>query len=88
MILITIFFRPKKTLVVGGLCLIGFILGLPLCCPGISLHFDTFSLCPAFCRLSLSIFVHIEIFDEGGSLLLDLLDTYAAVWPYLFIGLS
>jgi len=48
--------RPKKTLVVGGLCLAGFILGLPLCCP-------------------------------GGSLLLDLLDTYAAVWPYLFIGM-
>jgi len=48
--------RPKKTFVVGGLCLTGFILGLPLCCP-------------------------------GGSLLLDLLDTYAAVWPYLFIGM-
>jgi len=48
--------RPKKTMVVGGICLTGFILGLPLCCP-------------------------------GGSLLLDLLDTYAAVWPYLFIGM-
>jgi len=48
--------RPKKTLIVGIICLIGFLLGLPLCCP-------------------------------GGSLLLDLLDTYAANWPYLFIGL-
>jgi len=48
--------RPKKTLVVGVVCLVGFILGLPLCCP-------------------------------GGSLLLDLLDFYAASWPYLFIGL-
>ena len=26
-------------------------------------------------------------FFAGGSLLLDLLDAYAAVWPYLFIGL-
>jgi len=48
--------RPKKTLVVGIVCTVGFILGLPLCCP-------------------------------GGSLLLDLLDNYAAVWPYLFIGM-
>ena len=48
--------RPKKSLVVGLVCLVGFLLGLPLCCP-------------------------------GGSLLLDLLDTYAANWPYLFIGL-
>ena len=48
--------RPKKTLVVGMICFIGFILGLPLCCP-------------------------------GGGYLLDLLDYYAASWPYLFIGL-
>jgi solute carrier family 6 amino acid transporter-like protein 5/7/9/14 len=48
--------RPKKTMIVGAVCLTGFILGLPLCCP-------------------------------GGSLLLDLLDYYAASWPYLFIGL-
>lgn len=48
--------RPKKTLVVGAVCIIGFILGLPLTCP-------------------------------GGPYLLDLLDYYAASWPYLFIGL-
>lgn len=48
--------RPKKTLVVGAVCFTGFILGLPLCCP-------------------------------GGGYLLDLLDYYAASWPYLFIGL-
>jgi len=48
--------RPKKTLIVGAVCFTGFILGLPLCCP-------------------------------GGSYLLDLLDYYAASWPYLFIGL-
>jgi len=47
---------PKKTLVVGIICVIYFFLGLPLCCP-------------------------------GGPLLLDLLDNYAATWPYLFIGL-
>ena len=27
-----------------------------------------------------------KMLEKGGSLLLDLLDTYAAVWPYLFIG--
>merc|ERR1719186_1008388 len=48
--------RPKKTLVVGAVCMIGFIVGLPLTCP-------------------------------GGPYLLDLLDYYAASWPYLFIGL-
>merc|ERR1711902_431471 len=48
--------RPKKTLIVGAVCTIGFICGLPLCCP-------------------------------GGGYLLDLLDYYAAGWPYLFIGL-
>jgi len=49
--------RPKKTLTVGIICITGFILGLPLTCP-------------------------------GGGYLLDLLDNYAAVWPYLFIGFS
>jgi len=48
--------RPKKTMIVGAVCFTGFILGLPLCCP-------------------------------GGGYLLDLLDYYAASWPYLFIGL-
>jgi len=48
--------RPKKTMIVGAVCFTGFILGLPLCCP-------------------------------GGGFLLDLLDYYAASWPYLFIGL-
>jgi len=48
--------RPKKTLVVAAVCIVGFILGLPLTCP-------------------------------GGPYLLDLLDYYAASWPYLFIGL-
>lgn len=48
--------RPKKTLIVGAVCGAGFILGLPLCCP-------------------------------GGGYVLDLLDYYAAGWPYLFIGL-
>jgi len=48
--------RPYKTPVVGALCSIGFIIGLPLT-------------------------------TGGGSYLLDLLDYYAAGWPYLFIGL-
>lgn len=48
--------RPKKTLVVAAVCIVGFIVGLPLTCP-------------------------------GGPYLLDLLDYYAASWPYLFIGL-
>jgi len=47
--------RKWKTIVVGAVCATGFIVGLPLACP-------------------------------GGSYLLDLLDNYAAVWPYLFIG--
>lgn len=47
--------RPMKTMVVGGVCLLGFCLGLPFCCP-------------------------------GGSYLLDLLDYYAASWPFLFIA--
>lgn len=49
--------RSKKTYVVGVVCLIGFICGLPLT-------------------------------TRGGSYLLDLLDYYAAGWPYLFIGLT
>lgn len=49
--------RPHKTPIVGGLCALGFILGLPLT-------------------------------TGGGSYLLDLLDYYAAGWPYLFIGLT
>lgn len=48
--------RPMKTLVVAGVCLFGFCLGLPFCCP-------------------------------GGSYLLDLVDYYAASWPFLFIAL-
>jgi len=48
--------RPKKTMIVGIVCTVGFICGLPLTCP-------------------------------GGGYLLDLLDYYAAGWPYLFIGL-
>jgi len=47
--------RPKKTIVVGIVCIIGFIAGLPLT-------------------------------THGGGYLLDLLDYYAAVLPYLFIG--
>jgi len=47
--------RNKKMYVVAGVCIVGFICGLPLTCP-------------------------------GGGYLLDLLDNYAAVWPYLFIG--
>jgi len=49
--------RSKKVLVVAAVCTVGFILGLPLTCP-------------------------------GGGYLLDLLDNYAAVWPYLFIGFT
>jgi solute carrier family 6 amino acid transporter-like protein 5/7/9/14 len=49
--------RPKKTMIVGIVCTIGFICGLPLTCP-------------------------------GGGYLLDLLDYYAAGWPYLFIGFT
>jgi len=48
--------RPRKTLVVAGVCLAGFCFGLPFCCP-------------------------------GGSFLLDLVDYYAASWPFLFIAL-
>eukprot|EP00092_Neocalanus_flemingeri_P051838 GFUD01060406.1.p1 GENE.GFUD01060406.1~~GFUD01060406.1.p1 ORF type:complete len:295 (-),score=48.27 GFUD01060406.1:8-892(-) len=48
--------RPRKTMVVAGVCLMGFVFGLPFCCP-------------------------------GGSFLLDLLDYYAASWPFLFIVL-
>jgi len=48
--------RPWKTVVIALVCATGFVLGLPLCCP-------------------------------GGPYLLDLLDYYAASWPYLFIGL-
>jgi solute carrier family 6 amino acid transporter-like protein 5/7/9/14 len=48
--------RPKKTMIVGIVCTVGFIVGLPLTTP-------------------------------GGGYLLDLLDYYAAGWPYLFIGL-
>jgi solute carrier family 6 amino acid transporter-like protein 5/7/9/14 len=47
--------RPKKTMIVGIVCTVGFICGLPLTTP-------------------------------GGGYLLDLLDYYAAGWPYLFIG--
>jgi len=50
-------YRGKKTIVVGILCTVGFIIGLPLT-------------------------------TGGGSYLLDLLDYYAAGWPYLFIGLT
>jgi solute carrier family 6 amino acid transporter-like protein 5/7/9/14 len=49
--------RHKKTYVVAGVCIVGFLVGLPLTCP-------------------------------GGGYLLDLLDNYAAVWPYLFIGFT
>jgi len=48
--------RSKKTYILGGICIIGFICGLPLT-------------------------------TRGGGYLIDLLDTYAAGWPYLFIGL-
>jgi len=49
--------RSKKVFVVAAVCIVGFICGLPLTCP-------------------------------GGGYLLDLLDNYAAVWPYLFIGFT
>lgn len=49
--------RPKKTIIVGIVCIIGFLCGLPLT-------------------------------TRGGGYLLDLLDYYAAGWPYLFIGLT
>lgn len=48
--------RSKKIYLIGGICTIGFLCGLPLT-------------------------------QQGGSYLLDLLDYYAAGWPYLFIGL-
>jgi solute carrier family 6 amino acid transporter-like protein 5/7/9/14 len=48
--------RSKKTYIVGAVCVVGFICGLPLT-------------------------------TRGGGYLLDLLDYYAAGWPYLFIGL-
>jgi len=48
--------RPRKTMVVAGVCFLGFFVGLPFCCP-------------------------------GGSYLLDLVDYYAASWPFLFIAL-
>lgn len=49
--------RKRKTLIVGVICVVGFLCGLPLT-------------------------------TEGGGYLLDLLDYYAAGWPYLFIGLT
>jgi len=49
--------RTKKTYIVGIICVVGFLLGLPLT-------------------------------TRGGGYLLDLLDYYAAGWPYLFIGLT
>lgn len=47
--------RKRKTYIVGAVCAIGFLCGLPLT-------------------------------TRGGGYLLDLLDYYAAGWPYLFIG--
>jgi len=49
--------RTKKTYIVGIVCVLGFLFGLPLT-------------------------------TRGGGYLLDLLDYYAAGWPYLFIGLT
>jgi len=49
--------RTKKTYIVGIICVVGFLLGLPLT-------------------------------TRGGGYLLDLLDYYAAGWPFLFIGLT
>merc|ERR1712223_367161 len=49
--------RTKKTYIVGIICIVGFLLGLPLT-------------------------------TRGGGYLLDLLDYYAAGWPFLFIGLT
>lgn len=48
--------RSKKSFVATGVCLVLFILGIPLT-------------------------------TQGGRYLIELLDTYAAGWPYLFIGL-
>merc|ERR1711976_884625 len=47
--------RAKKTMIVGIVCVIGFLCGIPLT-------------------------------TRGGTFLLELLDYYAASWPYLFIG--
>ncbi|KAF0308189.1 Sodium- and chloride-dependent glycine transporter 2 [Amphibalanus amphitrite] len=48
--------RPKKPWVVVGVCVVLFLLGIPLT-------------------------------TQGGRYIIDLMDTYAAGWPYLFIGL-
>ncbi|XP_023341674.1 sodium-dependent proline transporter [Eurytemora carolleeae] len=49
--------RKWKLYIVAGICIVGFLVGLPLTCP-------------------------------GGGYVLNLLDYYAATWPYLFIGFA
>lgn len=71
--------RSKKTYVIGAICSVLFLCGLPLT-TRVSVTAST--LC---CQLRRPI---APIYSQGGGYLLDLLDYYAAGWPYLFIGLT
>jgi SNF family Na+-dependent transporter len=70
--------RPKKTLIVGLVCIVGFIAGLPL-----TTEVSGMIIFNLKCYANVSYY-----YFKGGGYLLDLLDYYAAGWPYLFIGLT
>lgn len=89
--------RGKKTLIVGIVCIVGFLCGLPLTCEvsertKIRREITVFSalqvLSSKLLDLQIICWQFTPMSSQGGGYVLDFLDYYAAGWPYLFIGLT